>query len=79
MTENAAPNNGQTNRATVINGSYDFYFESVFVPGIGAGAAGAFWTPVSTSLKTLTSTGLVKAADQLYTKGGASCAASSAN
>ena len=79
MSENAAPNNGQLNRAAVINGSYDFYFESVYVPGTGAGAATAFWGPVSTSLKTLNSTGLVRAADQLYTKGGASCAASSAN
>lgn len=79
MSENAAPNNGQFNRAAVANGSYDFYFESVYAPGSGAGAASAFWAPVSNSLKTLNGTGLVRAADQLFAKGGASCAASSAN
>lgn len=79
MSENAAPNNGQSNRAAVANGSYDFYFESVYAAGSGAGVASAFWAPVSNSLKTLNGTGLVRAADQLFSKGGASCAASTAN
>ncbi len=80
MSENAAPANGQLNRQAVINGSYDFYFESVYAPGTGAGAAGAFWAPVSNTLKTIagSTTGLIRAADQLYTKV-ASCAASTAN
>ena len=78
MSENAAPNNGQLNRAAVTNGSYDFYFESVYVAGSGAGAAVNFWTPVTNALKTLPGTGLVDSGAQLYSKGGASCAASSA-
>lgn len=80
MSENAAPNNGQTNRQSVINGSYDFYFESVTAtPSSGAGVAANFWTPVGNALKALSGTGLVKAADQLYTKGGNTCQLNSAN
>ena len=89
MSENSAPNNGQFNRAAVINGSYDFYFESVYAAGpaantgvntgAGSGIASTFWGPVSNTLKTLPGTGLVRASDQLFTKGGASCAASTAN
>ena len=90
MTENAAPGLGQTNRVSVVNGSYDFYYESVYAAGpangVGvnsgasvSGAAANFWIPVSNALKTLNATGLVKAADQLYTKGGQSCAANTSN
>lgn len=80
MSENAAPNNGQTNRAAVINGSYDFYYESVVVtPTSGAGVLSSFWGPVSNTLKNLQATGLVKAADQLFTKGGNTCQLNSAN
>jgi hypothetical protein len=80
MSENATPNSGQNNRNTVINGLYDFYFESVYVtPTTGTGVAANFWGPVGNTLKTLTATGLVNSAAQLYTKGGNSCQFSTSN
>ena len=80
MSENAAPNSGQNNRQTVINGLYDFFFETVRVtPPTGAGAAGSFFGPVGNKLNTLTATGLVKAADALYGKGGDACRFNTSN
>ena len=80
MSENAAPANGQTNRDAVASGAYDFYYESVYTGGpTVAGAASKFFGPVTTLLKTAQGTGLVRVADQLYTKGGSVCATSTAN
>ena len=80
MSENAAPNSGQNNRQTVINGLYDFFYETVRVtPPTGAGAAASFFGPVGNKLNTLTATGLVKAGDALYSKGGDACRFNTSN
>jgi hypothetical protein len=72
--ENAKPTAGVTNRASVINGSYDFYFESKVVPGSAAGSS-AFWGAVTGTLNTLAApVGLLNAADLgAYNKGGNAC------
>jgi hypothetical protein len=72
--ENAQPGAGVTNRASVINGSYDFYFETKVVPGTAAGAS-AFWSAVTSSLNTLSApVGLLNAADLAgFNKGGNAC------
>jgi len=74
MGENAAPGAGVTNRASVINGSYDFYFESKVAPGTAAGSS-AFWSAVTGKLNTLPApVGLLNAADLgTYNKGGTAC------
>jgi hypothetical protein len=72
--ENATPGAGVTNRASVINGSYDFYFESKVAPGTAAGSS-AFWGAVTAQLNTLAApVGLMNAADLgNYNKGGNAC------
>lgn len=81
MAENATPNTaGITNTATQKNGTYDFYYESVFVGGSVAG--NAFWATVSTALNSIAApVGLVNNATLSagYTKGGLACAASASN
>jgi len=72
--ENAKPTAGVTNRDSVINGSYDFYFESKVAPGSAAGSS-AFWSAVTGTLNTLPApVGLLNAADLgAYNKGGNAC------
>lgn len=72
--ENATPATGVTNRASVINGSYDFYFESKVAPGSAAGSS-AFWGAVTGTLNTLAApVGLLNATDLgAYNKGGNAC------
>jgi len=81
MGENATPGTaGITNTATQKNGTYDFYYESVFVGGSVAG--NAFWTTVSGALNTIAApVGLVNNATLTtgYTKGGLACNASGSN
>jgi hypothetical protein len=62
--ENAIPSTpGVTNRDSVKNGSYDFYFESR-VASAAAPAAASFWSAVTGSLNTLSApAGLLNAAD----------------
>jgi len=78
--ENAKPTTGVTNRASVINGSYDFYFESKVATGSAAGAAG-FWGAVTGSLNTLAApVGLLNAADLAgFNKAGNACQYNSSN
>jgi hypothetical protein len=82
--ENAAPSSaGITNRVTMLNGAYDFWFEATFVSA-GSASANAFWTALSGSLNTLTAPiGLINRA-QLeaagnFKKSGASCSYSVGN
>ena len=81
MGENATPGTaGITNTATQKNGTYDFYYESVFVGGSVAG--NAFWTTVSGALNTIAApVGLIENATLTtgYTKGGLACIASGSN
>lgn len=83
MGENATPSAaGVTNRAAVENGSYDFYFETVYVSG---GAEGdAFWPAVKTTISALPSplgVGLISATSLAtgFNKGGQTCAGNSSN
>jgi hypothetical protein len=81
MTENAAPGTaGNTNSATMKNGTYDFYFETVYV---GANAASnAFLATVSNALNTLPApVGLVNSTDLAagFNKGGLTCLPSASN
>lgn len=75
MAENATPGtSGNTNKATVLNGGYDFFFETVYAGGSTAG--NAFWSRVATALNTLPApTGLVNGAQlaDKYSKGGSTC------
>jgi hypothetical protein len=61
--ENAVPASaGVTNRATMLNGQYDFWFEATYVSSSAPGAA-AFWGALSTGLNTLAApVGLINAA-----------------
>jgi hypothetical protein len=63
---------GITNRDSVKNGSYDFYFESKFVP-----ASSAFWPVVASALNTLAApVGLLNSTDLAsYYKAGNACQA----
>jgi len=81
MTENAAPGTaGNTNSASMKNGTYDFYFETVYV---GANApARAFLATVSGALNTLPApVGLVNSTDLAagFSKAGLTCLPSSSN
>ncbi len=73
--ENAAPSSaGITNSATLVNGSYDFYFESVYAGGSTDG--NNFWGTVTGQLNTLAApVGLVNSTQLSggFNKGGASC------
>jgi len=76
--ENAVPATvGVTNRDSVKNGSYDFYFESKVVPGSASGAS-AFWGAVTGALSGLSApTGLLNASDLgTFNKAGFACQAS---
>lgn len=79
MTENATPGSaGNTNSATMKNGSYDFYFEVTYSGGNAAN--NAFWATVSSALNTLPApVGLVNNNDLSagYNKGGNTCLPSS--
>lgn len=79
--ENAAPaSSGITNRASVVNGSYDFFFESKVVPGSAAGAA-TFWAAVTGTLNTLAApVGLLNSTDLTgFNKAGFACQANASN
>lgn len=83
MGENATPaSTGLTNRAGVIGGGYDFFFEATYVSG---GADGDnFWTDVTGELSALVpplGVGLVDGNTLLggFSKNGATCAANSSN
>jgi hypothetical protein len=77
MAENAVPGTaGNTNSATMKNGSYDFYFETTYSGDT------AFLSVVANRLNTLTApVGLVNAADLAagYTKNGLTCLGSVSN
>jgi hypothetical protein len=77
--ENAVPATaGQTNSATMKNGTYDFYFETTYSGGNAAN--NAFWATVSSALNTLAApVGLVNNTDLSagYNKGGNTCLQSS--
>jgi hypothetical protein len=79
--ENSVPATaGITNSATLRNGTYDFYYESVYMGGSAAG--NAFWTTVSAALNSLTlPVGLVNASQLAagYNKAGLSCLGSASN
>ena len=79
MTENAVPGTaGNTNSATMKNGSYDFYFELTYSGGNAAN--NAFLSVVANSLNTLPApVGLVNNNDLSagYNKGGNTCLPSS--
>jgi len=81
MSENATPGTaGITNTATQKNGTYDFYYESVYVGGSVAG--NDFWATVSGALNTIIApVGLVNNASLTtgYSKSGLACSASSSN
>ena len=81
MTENAAPGSaGNTNSASMKNGTYDFYFETVYVGGNPAN--NAFLATVSGALNTLAApVGLVNRTDLAagFNKGGLTCLPSSSN
>lgn len=67
--ENAAPAQaGITNRATMLNGQYDFWFEATYAASSQPGAAD-FWTAVSGSLNTLAAPVGLANATQLAAKG----------
>lgn len=75
MGEAAAPGTaGITNKESVKNGSYDFYFESKVAPGTAAGST-TFWNKVTGALKTLSApVGLLNSADlATFAKGGSAC------
>jgi hypothetical protein len=61
--ENAAPASaGITNSATMLNGQYDFWFETTYVSS-GLAGADTFWAQLSTGLNTLAApVGLINAA-----------------
>ena len=69
-----------TNRASVVNGGYDFYFESAVAPGSAAGAS-TFWSAVTGTLNTLAApVGLLNASDLGgFNKGGNACQANATN
>lgn len=79
--ENAVPGTaGNTNSATMKDGTYDFYFELTYSGGNAAN--NAFWSVVSGALNTLPApVGLVNNADLSagYNKGGNTCLPSSSN
>jgi len=79
--ENATPASaGITNSATMRNGMYDFYFESVYMGGSVAG--NTFWATVSTALNSIAApVGLIEAAALTtgYSKGGQACRANASN
>lgn len=81
MAENATPGpTVQTNTATQIAGTYDFYYESVYMGGSPAGDA--FWSTVTAAINALPATpGLVEAAVLAagYTKSGDTCVPSASN
>ena len=81
MAENAVPGTaGNTNSATMKDGSYDFYFETTYSGGTPAG--NAFWATVSNALNTLAApVGLVNATDLAagFSKGGLTCQSSVSN
>jgi len=79
--ENATPaSTGITNSATMKNGTYDFYYESVYMGGSDAG--NAFWAIVATALNSIAApVGLIEAAALAtgYNKNGQACQGSSSN
>jgi hypothetical protein len=79
MTENATPGTaGNTNSATMKNGTYDFFFEVTYSGGNAAG--NAFWATVSSALNTLPApVGLINNTDLSagFNKGGNTCLPSS--
>ena len=79
--ENAKPGSaGITNRASVINGSYDYYVETKVASGNAPGAA-AFWSAVGGNMASVGApTGLLNAADLAgYNKAGNACQSNSSN
>jgi len=81
MAENATPATaGITNTATQKNGTYDFYYEAVYIGGSAAG--NAFWATVSSALNTIAApVGLIdnNTLTVGYTKGGLACIGSASN
>jgi hypothetical protein len=79
MAENATPGTaGNTNSATMKNGTYDFFFEVTYSGGSAAG--NAFWATVSSALNTLPApVGLINNTDLSagFNKGGNTCLPSS--
>lgn len=78
MGENSTPATaGVTNRAGVLNGSYDFFFESVYVTNSAPGAA--FWGTVAAAMSALAApVGLFNSTELAgYNKNGSACVANS--
>jgi hypothetical protein len=75
MAENAAPGSaGVTNTATMRNGTYSFFYETVYMGGSTAG--NAFWATVSSALNSLASpVGLVEKSvlEAGYNRAGLAC------
>ena len=81
--ENASPSSaGITNRVPVTNGSYDFFFESVYASGGTQGDA--YWGAIKTAINAIVpplGVGLIEkpALDAGYNKGGNTCQFNSSN